>query len=476
MNNYPIIPGLGNLQGRLAFNNSYFLYPALLNADFGFISGKGYHLASGLLLLALFVQILQSLFKVFKKKTKIRLYDLFNIIFFYPVLTQGLNIYYFSSPSPDIPLFILIIILGSRLFLFLEEESLRKKENLGLIIILLAFVGITLKLSFLAFGIATFLLVFLVWFYQVGLKSLSKYRKTFLSMMLIGVLSFGIWLARGIILSGYLVYPSPFFSFAFEWQIPKASVVFMSRLIQGWARLPGPDWAQGLTGWTWMGSWLNRLISKMEMITLMVMTITSFITLALINKKSSLATKDKQIWLFFLPVITTLTYWFFLVPDLRFGRPYFWLLGAGAAALAIKRVISFKKLKKKILNKVLLIYIFFTLFELLIIGEKNFIVSLYKGGSFNEAIGQLKIKEDFLVTKPGKDKGFYPAPEVELNQYLTDSGLVIFYPGEDNQCWDRELLCTPYPSRNLALREKGRLRRGFKVIPKDDNLFVGVKP
>src|SRR5204863_7475062 len=31
LNEYAIVPGLGNLEPRLAFNQSYFLYPALLN-------------------------------------------------------------------------------------------------------------------------------------------------------------------------------------------------------------------------------------------------------------------------------------------------------------------------------------------------------------------------------------------------------------------------------------------------------------
>ncbi len=46
---YPVVRGLGNLMARLAFNQSFFLFAAML--DTGPFSGNAYQLANGLLLL-----------------------------------------------------------------------------------------------------------------------------------------------------------------------------------------------------------------------------------------------------------------------------------------------------------------------------------------------------------------------------------------------------------------------------------------
>src|SRR5215510_140265 len=59
---YPIVPGLGNLHYRIAFNSSYFLYVAML--DVGPWAQKSHHLANGLLLLVLLTELLPSSIKL----------------------------------------------------------------------------------------------------------------------------------------------------------------------------------------------------------------------------------------------------------------------------------------------------------------------------------------------------------------------------------------------------------------------------
>src|SRR6478736_1562306 len=53
---FPAVPGLANLHDRLAFNQSYFLFVALLNAHP--FSNEGYHAANSLLWFALLAQLL----------------------------------------------------------------------------------------------------------------------------------------------------------------------------------------------------------------------------------------------------------------------------------------------------------------------------------------------------------------------------------------------------------------------------------
>ena len=53
---YPVVPGIANLHGPLAFNNSSFLYDAMV--DSGWWEGRGYHVANAVLLHGAVIQSL----------------------------------------------------------------------------------------------------------------------------------------------------------------------------------------------------------------------------------------------------------------------------------------------------------------------------------------------------------------------------------------------------------------------------------
>jgi hypothetical protein len=59
---YPAVPGLANLFAALAYNQSYFLYVALLDA--GPFAGRAYHLANSILVLVLFARVLLALHRL----------------------------------------------------------------------------------------------------------------------------------------------------------------------------------------------------------------------------------------------------------------------------------------------------------------------------------------------------------------------------------------------------------------------------
>ena len=66
---YPIVPGLGNLHERLAFNSTFFLYAAMLGV--GPWAEKSHYLANGLPLLVLLAQFILSLHKVISWNPKV---------------------------------------------------------------------------------------------------------------------------------------------------------------------------------------------------------------------------------------------------------------------------------------------------------------------------------------------------------------------------------------------------------------------
>jgi len=80
INSYAVVPGLGNLHGRLAFNISYFLYVAFLEIKSW--ASRSYHLANGFLLSLFCLQSAASIFKVLFSRFKIRPSDLLWAMFF----------------------------------------------------------------------------------------------------------------------------------------------------------------------------------------------------------------------------------------------------------------------------------------------------------------------------------------------------------------------------------------------------------
>ena len=201
LNEYPVVPGLGNLDGRLAFNQSYFLFPAFLNAAPYF--NKGYHLANGFLLATLAVQLLHRALQ--PAVLSLRICSAVMLV----VVLKQVDRESLSSPMPDVAILVLGVVLTHWLVEFLIEARESPGELAASIahIVALSVLGITFKLSFLAFGVVTIVLVTYLSFrtaVDASLNRLSAVVSAVFLALLLGVP----WLVRGVIASGYPAYPS----------------------------------------------------------------------------------------------------------------------------------------------------------------------------------------------------------------------------------------------------------------------------
>ena len=152
------------------------------------------------------------------------------------------------------------------------------------------------------------------------------------------------------------------------------------------------------------------------------------------TKKSILDTS----WLFLLPSVSSLIFWFFSAPDPRFAGAAFWIIGSGTVSLTIGNF----NISDKVLDVTLCLFI--VLMALWIFST------------------QISVRRQHrLIIPAGKDSGFYPAPHVPLKKFTTQSGLILYVPWRGDQCWDAPLPCTPYPKAKLRLRKNGDLSKGF---------------
>ena len=293
INSFPIVPGLGNLHGRLAFNQAFFPFAASIEA----IAANGARLANGFLLLLaaatfiarLRVDLLPSLFAL-------------PILLHLALLSPGL-----ASPTPDFASFLLQLVMFTML--------LRGDKT---VLAVLAATAITIKLSNLAF--ATVVLAIVV---------RSKRVAAIVAVVL------AVWMARGLVLSGAPLYPSTLGYVAFDWSVPRGEVEAMATQIRGFARRPDAGWSTAIGNWNWLPEWSRRL-EKTPVIAPIVLG--AFLLIAAAWK--GFPRKESVI---LLPVLAGLVYWFFAAPDPRFAHALFFCFAIGAALLFFTSVQTHRR-------------------------------------------------------------------------------------------------------------------------------------
>jgi hypothetical protein len=432
---YPITPGLGNLHGRLAFNQSSFLYAALLEAW----SGKASHLANSLLFNVLLAEIFLSLRNLLDRRHQLRMHEIFNILLF-PAVWHQVFLSFFPSFSPDQVVFLLCVLIASRFLRFLEDAAVDapQKDYLVFTLAVLVFCGTTVKATFLIFGGACLAVV---------CGNLLRIRKDKITADLVKIfswssamaaLSLGPWFLRSVILTGYPVYPAPWGGFPVDWRLPHVSVERMWHAITLYAQLtknkmPG-DIVNffffipcGMAGFGILATLLKKGW----------------------NKKN--AELNRKIWPFFIPGALAALHWYVSAPNLRFAMGFFWILGAG---FLLQWLNGLK-------NPRFLLVTYMVLSGIFVLAQNG--ATLNPATPFIETERKNEAQKDF-----------------KCHSYKTLSGLTIYVPAEDDRCWNAALPCTPYPHPNLSLRDPQNIKHGFRIEPREDTDatvgFYSVEP
>jgi hypothetical protein len=452
---YPIVPGLANLHDRFGFNNANFLYAALL--DLGPWKGQYFHFANGLLLAVLCIQLILDLPE---RGRRPRVAQFFSALLLLPVVVaaRGNGV---TSPTPDLPIFVLGIVIVRMLLDMLCDKERKPTENGALFsVLLLCFVGVAIKLSFVAFAFAASGLALGLQF----ARERSGLRKALLQAVVLGVLILGTWAGRGIILSGYPAYPSTIGGMPVEWRIPEKVANLQVFFIKRWAHFytfsPGHyDISRWPTVWFW-GCLRNSNVG----IPLAVLAAAGVMALATrLWKRKSRSPRAKW-WIFFPPAVW-LIYWGLSAPAPRFAGAAFWIIGCGAMAFALEAALpeegtSTRRRWLNLKSAGCIGIIFLVAYG--VIGNKGeFVRTLRETGSPVSAAKWLRVNLEFL-----NGHAFYPwfqpMPVTELETFVTDSGLAVIVPVTGELAWDAPLPSSPVRRRGLQLRGK-TLREGFVV-------------
>jgi hypothetical protein len=297
---------------------------------------------------------------------------------------------------------------------------------------------ITLKLSALVFALV--LGGFVFWSGRRIAPALAPKASPGAGLVVLWGMIF--WTLRGVVSSGYLVYPVVQTGLPVSWKIPPAITVGEASAVKSWARAPGQNFETVLASWQWLGPWWKANLSRWDFVVpLFLVSVALVIILVTLAKRWRQPGRTPEHFAL-LAVATasgaSLAFWFASAPDARF-------LGAAAYLLPLALLeISFAAWNPR---------------------------SAQRAAAISwGALGLLLIAV-CLGTRPGwitapPKRLAQPIPVAKMAVHQTDSGLRVWVPEQGDLSWDAPLPCTPYFHPELQLRE-GRLFDEFRLKASD---------
>lgn len=415
---YGVVPGLGNLHSRLAYNSSAFCLSALYSM--AFLGGRSFHCCAGFLafLLALVCQ------EGFRRERFKRpgLADMTRIIGIYYLL----NIFdEMISPASDYFMVLLTFFILIRWLELLEEKEESYLPYAMLCV--MSVVVVSVKLS----GALILLLVL-----KPAVMMIRKKRiKDILRFLAMGVLTIAPFLIRNVILSGWLVYPFTSIDlFDFDFKIPKVMADYDAKEIQVWGRGYSdvnryddpisswlPEWAAGLDG-------INKLFLALAVSGLILLVL--FGLFALWRKRKDMAD--------YLHVAGTLAvcflFWLLSAPLIRYGCIFLWLTA----------VLTWGYLYLKLSPHTDR----FIIYMLLICA-----FGVYKLGAFGGELYRQASPDNLILQK---DYENYETVSYELHGYT------FYYPKQGDQTGYKDFPAAPWKAEDIFRGET--IEEGFKDV------------
>ncbi len=412
MTHYSIVPGLGNLHGRLAFNTSHTLFVALL--DQLPLLPPARHISHGLLFLAFSLHVVRALWRIIRHDAGLD--DVFLLLSFPALLFISTNLRsQLAGIKNDYSVLILGLLMSAYILRHLQRRQSIDRAEL-VVLALVAIAAVTVKISL--FIIAGGLLLVLLW---------KRPRLTLLAGAGLFVAIIGVWLARGVILSGYPAYPVTLLAVPVDWRVPEAAAHAELQAITSFARSPGDP---SLTDWlpVWWGE--NRRFTFEFIAPLGLVIMASGLLVLYSLWRRTFTPWRSRLWLLPLILLAALGYWFLSAPAVRFGWAIFWGLGASVT------VISLHQLRWRLRPIVLGMTLLLLLWALMRLGPLD------------------RDSDGFPMRKP-----------MRYDSETLASGLIVNMPAYGNQCWDVPLPCTPIErlDLNLRARDPQNLGTGFFI-------------
>lgn len=337
---YKAVPGLVHLHFRFGLQGLWFVDCALFG--FSFFGKEGLTFLNSTVLVWFFIFIINRINYNFFREGK-KLFGLLWIALLFLTMWSYTQVRLTAtSASPD---FIATLFVFTILYLLFQQTGIDD----WLLPVFLSIIAVTIKLS------ATPVLLTAIPAAIIFLK--SRKIKLLMALAIISTVSFFPFIARNIISSGYVVFPSTAIDLAnVDWKYNQELTIREKNYITAYAKRPGVetkdeiDSAAKMTPSEWMpGWWSHRSIADKIILCLFVL---SFLA-ALFSLTKILRSGFVAIFIL-LTMLTGIIFWFVNAPDPRFGFGQI----LGFIAIVAYLILQEKELavKRSILSGVLVVF------------------------------------------------------------------------------------------------------------------------
>ena len=328
---FPIVAGLVNVQEQLAFNQNVFLVTSLFDAlvpnRWGIFLIAGFLPWLGLSL-SVFA-IVRLLLKRLRGGERAETIELAYAVSLPAWISTQAN-FSISSASPDC----IISCLNIHFFLVfacfvVTADERERTRNLGELL-LLGVLCLSAKSSSLG-------LVLGVWAVSIALLLIEKRRDFYLiflrrrvvAMSLLAAAFLAIWMGRGIILSGYPLFPSTALAMPVPWRMPVKGIVEFQKEILRWARDPDPgsDPKKVIKTWQWLPGWCERVVAMKTHFAwpAQIGVAGSAVLVAFSFCMPAFRRNTRNLLFLIIPLVGCSIFWFITAPDPRYFGSTMWI-------------------------------------------------------------------------------------------------------------------------------------------------------
>jgi hypothetical protein len=397
-----IIPGLGNVHGRLAFNAATFI----LSAPYSFskLFNQSIYPLNGVLVLLFYFWLSRNIIRR-RQNWSALVYLLSAILFLRPLLAN------IPSPASEPLVTTTVAVVFLRLMDIINENKHRDASAL-IAPVCISFFALTAKLTSLPVLIVP--AVCLAFFLRR--QQWSFYAKLFF----IGCIIMIPWLARNVVLSGYLVYPLYQLDlFNLDWKVPH-DVAYIDYAL-GTYGVKGEIDTEGAiirTTFDWFLPWLQSHFRAKKIFDFFVFILcfSSPFSWIVLKRRSKLNTPMFLLWLC---AFTAALIWLFKAPEYRFGTSFLVL----SFAIPMLNITDQYPLPARFFNRIIFICMpVVCLYYILSPTLKH--PRLHSNG----------ISE--IWWRPMRDKHFYLPPDMTTFQYTNlGHGVKLFRSDRFHHCY-----------------------------------------
>jgi len=468
---YGTVPGIALIHDRLGFTSAWFALTAPF--DHGSSRGHVYAALGGFVLFMMIHALGVGLSRVARDTAQHG--DYFLVSAFALPLPQLLLWRMGVSPSPDLPVIVLIVVIAWTYLQTSETTDANNLLNIRLIPLLLSLGAITIKLSAMPLIVVTSLFYCLV--------GGGKLRRMVLTGGLLCLFG-GPYLVVSMITSGYPLFPSSLISINMPWTLPVGFVQETERAITEWARWSGRLTPPGGNSYNWILPWIKEHIyfSLGVVVSFWMLALLIVATLQWKAKKGqkgqgAFLTDPRAIAI----AVAGLSFSIWKAPELRFAIGYLVIIPALLLALTLEPTV--KQLRLRLQAASLLPFGFLTVIG---VALHIWFFPLPAYSILTKTIQQREISTEsnphvnwllpaeVLQFHYTQKAGVYFCERLHHIEEITNN---LDYrrpdPEDAELCWDLPLPCAPGKIENVRMRNSSEgLSAGFVMHDAGNSSFL----